>query len=573
MKLFSNRIFSLGLMAPGLLFAGLSPAHADPAFRIRADLAAPLNADQGWAAPINQAATVMADTPFRVRFELERDALPAGATGIILQYRHNDEEDWVELGAFDFPYPKGEEPRSPRASIVSTTAYAHGAPALDLLPGSATRFAGGSGINLAAQAPAWFEGDGGHFEFEWPVVLRYFADGPVTNADGDRFELRMADGNGEPLAGQRVASVRLAVPDGHLGGTFVETPGRIGPLRASNGDLYFIMEPSESDNVFMMVKSSDDGRSWQEVDGANRPATDDLESVDARLVGDTIHMVHQVTEALVYHAFNTSDHPGAADSWAIRDELAASEESISQGTSMVVRSDGSLVAFYVGATLYYSVRSPQGQWSRAQRVDPDEALVMAGPQAVVDASDVVHLAYYRADGTLWYRQLGTDGQFSPAQLVDDGIGLAEDAYGSVLPLLWLPASDSVAIVYQKETGVLWERRATGGGAPGAARMVSDRPVVREAADSQQPAADVVAVGDQLHLLFSADDDRHLYYTHDLGGNWQAAKLLVDDVQVDWVRGAAHQLPDGSWVYRYVYDAGSGGGAGMNRYGQLVLKTR
>lgn len=31
---------------------------------------------------------------------------------------------------------------------------------------------------------------------------------------------------------------------------------------ASNGDLYFIMEPAETDNLFLMVTSSDGGRTW-----------------------------------------------------------------------------------------------------------------------------------------------------------------------------------------------------------------------------------------------------------------------------------------------------------------------
>jgi len=58
------------------------------------------------------------------------------------------------------------------------------------------------------------------------------------------------------------------------------------------------MEPTESDNLFMMVKSTDCGRSWRDVDGANRPETDDLESVDGREVSGTIHIVHQVTQSI-----------------------------------------------------------------------------------------------------------------------------------------------------------------------------------------------------------------------------------------------------------------------------------
>jgi hypothetical protein len=32
-------------------------------------------------------------------------------------------------------------------------------------------------------------------------------------------------------------------------------------------------------------------------------------------------------------------------------------------------------------------------------------------------------------------------------------------------------------------------------------------------------------------------------------------------------------PDGKKVYGYIYDSGSDGGAGMNRFGEIVLSAR
>ena len=79
----------------------------------------------------------------------------------------------------------------------------------------------------------------------------------------------MVDAGGAVLTGSRNPVLRLTTPPGHVGGTFVETPGRVGPWRAQNGDLYFIMEPAETDNLFMMIKSSDDGVTWREMDGGD----------------------------------------------------------------------------------------------------------------------------------------------------------------------------------------------------------------------------------------------------------------------------------------------------------------
>ena len=545
-------------------------AHATvtgtPSFRIREGLAVPLNSDIGWAAGLNASATVFADQPFRVRFELERDAAAPGTTGIILQYRRNDDEDWIEVLAHDFPYPEAEEPRSPRVSVVSTPGYAHGEPTMDLLKGSERPFAGGTGVNLAAQAPAWTTA-GGHLEIEWPVVIRRWVDDAVTNEEGDLFELRLADGRGKPLPGHRFATVQLAIHPGHVGGTYVETPGRIGPWQAHNGDLYFVMEPAESSNLFMMIKSTDRGRTWREVDGANRPRTNDLESVDGRQVGDTIHLVHQVTRSVLHHAFRTSDHPTQPDTWAVRDELAASVRSIAQAASLVVRGDQSMVSFFVGPTIHYATRSPAGRWSTDQPLDPGETRVLAGPQAVRGAEDVVHLAYYRADGTLWYRRLLSNGTLTTAVQLAEGAGTARANYGSVLPLVYLPASDTVVVVYRLAEGRLWERRITRGAAPTPAVAVTDRTVVQSAVDSQQAGADVVADGENLHVLFIDQTTRDLYSTHDRGG-WQPSVRRVSEVDAAWVRSDLHRQPDGKRILRYIYDAGSGGGAGMNRFAEI-----
>ena len=532
-------------------------------------MGAALDADTGWASALNQPATVQADQPFRIRFELERAAQPPGEPAIVLQYRRNEEEDWIEAGAHDFPYPEAEEPRAPRLSVVSTPAYSHGAPAKDLLNGSGLPYGGGVGINLASQAPSWFPGNG-HHELEWPLVIRRFADGPVVNETGDRFEIRLADGRGTTLPGHRTARVVLSVPPGHVGGTFVETPGRIGPWQAQNGDLYFIMEPAESDNVFMMIKSRDGGKTWLEVDGSNRPRTGDLESVDGRMINGSIHIAHQVTESVRYHEFRTSDHPTSPDTWGIRDEVVTEVESIAQATSLVVRADGSMVAFFVGSTLGHAIRDAGGRWSEGSLVDPDERRILAGPQAVVGENDDVHVAYYREDGTLWHRVLGKEGSLTTAVQVAEGLATGKTTYGSILPLVFLPESKQVAILYRSGDGHLWERRVDSNGQLTQARRVTDREVVNHAVDSQQPAADVIGVGNTLYVIFADAATGHLYGSHDQGG-WQPPALLAKDIEGSWIRGNLLKRADGALAYGFVYDAGSKGGGGMNRFAEMQVK--
>jgi hypothetical protein len=305
------------------------------------------------------------------------------------------------------------------------------------------------------------------------------------------------------------------------------------------------------------------------VDGANRPRTNDLESVDTRLAGDTIHIIHQVTRSTVYHAFRTSDHLNRADSWAVRDELAGSADSVAQAAALAVRSDGSMVAFYVGQTIHYNVRSPAGAWGAQAVIDAKVAPELAGPRAVLGANDTVHLAYYGTDGTIWCRRLLRNGTLTERRRLASGTGRTRAEYGSVLPLVFIPETNTLVVIYRLLDGRLWERRIVNDGPPTPAVRVTDRDVVQDAVDSQQPGADAVLDGKRVRVLFIEQSSRSIFSTHDEGG-WQPSTLQVDDILGSWVRGSVYTRRDGVKVYGYVYDAGSDGGAGMNRFREVVL---
>jgi len=467
------------------------------------------------------------------------------------------------------------EPRTPGVSIVGVDGYAAALPTSDLLLGSPLPFEAGVGVNLAAFVPvrgATTRSASFHTEIEWPLVIRRLSDGVVTFEDGDVFEFRVVDSQGQPLLGSAHPSVTLRVPAGHLGGTYVETPGRIGPWQASNGDLYFIMEPTETDNRFLMMKSEDEGVSWREVDGENRPSTGDLEAVDSRLVDGTLHILHQVTRSARYHTFHTSDHPTHPDQWGITDEVAATATAVAQLASLEVGADGRVVAFYTGETLRYAVRSPSGAWSPERVLDPELGVNTTGPQSVLGSDGTIHLAYYGMDGTIWYRRMGIEGTLSPRVQLATGAGATRSEFGAVLPLVYIARTQTVVVVYRLDDGRLWERRITNGAPPSPAVRISERSVITNAVDSQQPAADVALDGDVVHVLFVDAASRSIYHTHDRGG-WQPATAQVEGILGSWVRGQIYTRRDGVRVYGYVFDAGSFGGAGMNRFREVVLGGR
>ncbi len=486
--------------------------------------------------------------------------LPASVTGLYLPAQSRADLRALEISADAY---------SPRASIVSTTAYSDGAETRDLLDGTNMPFVAGAGINLAPVTPPWSAARA-QGEWEFPIVLRYFADGAVTNQHGDRFEFRLLDAAGSPVSAAQLPAVTLQVPDGHLGGTFVETPGRLGPWQSSDGSLYFLMEPSETDNMMMIVKSEDGGKHWQEVDGGQRPDTGDLEGVATAFDGERIHILHQTSDDVLYHVFRTSAH-AQPDSWEIRDEhLASPTEPPVQVADLALLSDGSVVAVYGDLhKLRYRLRSAEGEWSAATIIDPDAPRDLSGPVVVRGANDVVHLAYTGFDGTAWYRRVLPNGDMTSPQLVARGLGTAVEDAGGILPLVYLPESNSVSIVYRLDNGELWERRA--GGELSAPVQVTSRAVARNAADSEQVGADTLGFGEQVHVLFIEEATGRLFHSwRDAAGAWAEPKLAVDGENVLWVRGALIKRADGGSVYGFVYDGGSQGGSGMNRYLELPL---
>ncbi len=536
-------------------------------YRVRADISAALNADTAWAAATNESATVVADQPFRIRFEVERPGDSAGQDQYGLQYRRNN-EDWSAVIVSEFPYP---ENATPRVSITSTEAYEHAASTTDLLNGSDLPFVPGAGLNVVARTPVW-SGGNAHTEWEWPLVIRRFADGAVRNDAGDTLEFRLVDAGGKPLASDQPVQVTLDVPSGHLGGTFVETPGRIGPWQASNGDLYFIMEPAETDNVLMVVKSSDDGDSWREMDGANRPVADDLEGLGSDLLGDTIHILHQTSDHVWYHAFSISDHPSTPDSWVVRDELVASPpQPPTQVASIAARSDGSLVCVYGGAEkIRFNIRSAAGQWGKETIIDEDIAPNLSGPMVVNGADSTVHLAYTGADGTGYVRSIQPDGSMTPRQLITSDLGTTEYDVGSILPLVFVPETHTVVVIYRIEDGTLWERRKTGDGPLSDPVQITDRLVAQNPVDSDQTAADAIADGATVHVLFVEEDTGNIFHTRSDGSEWSTPEAIAIDVQTQWIRGTLLTNANGARVYGYVFDAGSNGGSGMNLYGEVAL---
>jgi hypothetical protein len=104
--------------------------------------------------------------------------------------------------------------------------------------------------------------------------------------------------------------------------------------------------------------------------------------------------------------------------------------------------------------------------------------------------------------------------------------------------------------------------------------VTERRVAQSPVDSDQAGGDAIAHDGAVHVLFIDEDTRDLFHVRSpAAGVWERAAPVVEGIDAQWVRGNRIRGADGATVYGFVYDAGSDGGSGMNRYAEVALDPR
>ena len=539
------------------------------AYRIRENVAASLNEDAGWAAETNQSARIRYDTPFRIRFEVQSTSQAPFSGELRLQYR-KEMGAWKMAGLSDFPYPRYA---TPDVSIIAKSPYAYGEETEDLLRVATRPHEEGIGLKALQATPLFHLGDEST-EWEWPLVIRRFYDGAGFNEDDIKFDIRVVDGAGRPISGLQPIEVTGHAAPGHLGGTFIETPGRIGPYQDSDGRLYFPMEPSETFNRFMVVASDDHGVSWREVDGAGRPSIGDLEGVGSVFEDGIIHIVHQTSDEVLYHAFATADSKHGRDGWIVDSQIIARpSEPPTQTAAMTSRQDGQLLVAYgseSGGFLHLS-GDDLGWKDRPINLETEDVTGLSGFQLATGADGNSFVVFTAGDGSGWMRILDTEGRLSDPLLISRGLGAEETENGAILPIIALPSGGAL-VVYRKDDGSLWECvwKNQDGFSP--ARPIPGPAVVSGAVDSDQVGADAIELEGKIHLLFIDEATRSINYAQRaLEGEWSSAVTLIDGINAAWVRGNGIKNEKGEMVYGFVYDAGSLGGAGMNRFDAVPVQ--
>ncbi len=547
-------------------------------FRIRSGDDTALNTDSGWAAIENANATIGTGLEFRIRFKVRETAAGTDTTSFKLQVNRNS-GGWVDLDVLGGV-------AAPAAQAVLSSQYVDGdATSTELLTNTGTYVNGtGEEDNITGSFTLTSE----ETEFEFCIMLMSFHDGPTQNVDGDTLEFRVVESDGTVFTGTYTnPTITISETPGYIGGTYPETPCKIGPYVDANGNIYVLIEPAESQNDPIMIKSTDGGDTWREMDGAGRPTTNDLEGLDVVQVGDTLHILHQEGSEVVFHRFTMSDHATTDDEWTIIDEAVDTVTTTSdQVCTLAVLADGSIRGFYADGgspmRVFYKTRSTGGTWGSRQTLDTEASKNFIAPFCVMGENDLVHVIYKDdtlGEGEIFHRSLNSSDTLSARESIASGVdtGSTSDRVPFVPPVYWdSSGEEKIMILYQITGEKLFAKVITDDGSPSSQVTMSDLDVERNEGGNHMVIAHAALDGTVVHVVYSELSVMDGWHGQEGDeGGWGTDVEILPDVTMHWVKTNVftHSPANGgNTVLGIVWDNGSDGGTGRIFYDEVVLAT-
>lgn len=538
----------------------------------------------GWSAAENTAISHGTGIHVRLRMKVRETGVGGDSVAHKLQVRRNN-LIWV-----DVQQDGKNTPGTPAALLVASDNFSDAAAITTEYLTSTTTNINGEGI-APVQGPtnvvtAAYSPNNQEIEFEWNLKIMSFHDGMTQNVAGDVLDFRMVESTGTLYSSYATfPRITITETDYYIGGCFVETPANVVCANA-DGDIYHLVEPSESLNICMMIKSSDGGKTWREMDGGNRPVTPDIEAADFFVDGDTIHVGIQHNNDAYYHRFRMSDHATNPDTWEITDEPVATGITRDQQTAAIAaRSDGTIVMFYQElvssfGVMRYKIRSTGGTWGSAVTLDSTASTWFPGCTIIRGASDLIHIFYTdTTNGNLYHKSLNSSDTLSGRELVYNDMGTTEssDRLNMTKPVYWDDAGDEkimVALLDQSDTK-LYSVLITNDGTPDTADAASDHTSENNEGGNGQVIAAMSEYNDTVYLIYGRLSSPFGIWltTNDNDGGWDTDVEQVASVNLDWMQSTIvqHSVANGgNLVLGYVYDDGSNGGTGNTWFGEYVI---
>ena len=554
---------------------------AQPYWRFRNDNYG-LNVDNGWLAAINTAPSSLdMGQQFRLRIEVAETAGTSTTDGFKLQVKVNA-GSWNDCGT---------QSNGNNTAVIVTNSYQYAdqAATTNLLSGSSETFEAGEGLyddNLTASHTLQNE----HTEFEWALLtLKNYYDYAVL-ADGDTIYLRVVRDDGTALDSYQDISYTVNEPAGFIGGTFIESPHSLGPIQDSNGNLYFFGEHSSqnsptNNNEPCMWKSTDDGVTWDEVDGTNRPVGSDFESADMQVINDIIYIAqHRGSAGVRLHVFNMSAASSNQDTWTTTDEVVdSSTPETDQAVALAVLSDGDMWCFYrTTVSSYESIvykRRTSGSWGSRNTLDTQATTNFTWVACVVGESNLTHVFYQEitnGSGNIWHRSLSSGGTLSGRESISTASGTNNNnSKGIAKPLYWDDAGDEIIfVVYRESDNDAWSRTITNDGTPSSATgPINTYSMSRAEGGSNMLSAQLVGDGTgRAWLIYAENVNLYPYLlAYEYGTGW-VSEVALPQTAINFQQIGHYTISNGKEVVGYVVEthpywdtAGSYGDDGLMWY--------
>lgn len=393
-------------------------------------------------------------------------------------------------------------------------------------------------------------------------------------------------GAGGPTGGDIGASLAITASfnvqagtglPGQIPGVVPEANEFFGPICDTNGNLYVITETNAAGgSLFRLMKSSNGGQSWAEIDAAGKPTTNDLEAVFVRQDNATPGLVHVAqmdsSHRVYFHQFRTSDSASGADTWGpIKDVQVQAGTSPNDPTDqcvqLVQRANGHLLYFYRRASelvssvqrhrIAYRKSTNQGStWGAEVVLDTGSTDSIGAMACVVGASDKVHIfAEEIALKQVWHRSLSSADSLSAWERCDStGTDVIDHPLTNAV-YMDAAGTERVACAWLTATNALRWAYVDNDGTPAADALVTSS-AVRGSTQGNQSAIAYLAVRDQaFHAMYVDDATQDLWHTSNTSlAGWTTPTEHQDAINGSWlltnvyVRAARYRLG-------IVYDAG------------------
>jgi hypothetical protein len=237
---------------------------------------------------------------------------------------------------------------------------------------------------------------------------------PITVSSSSRYVItfqRRGGINGSNFIGFQYSSLGTRTMVGNNGSSWSTGSSYANVYVGSSQSRYsFFGRDSANALTLQVYKSTAPDTSWASV--RTMPHANNISNIAGFQVGNIIHLL--TVQALgagvttVYFTFDMSTDNFAVTGETVINNLSTTGQTggLQYGASLVVRSTGEAVAFFNGletktsgtfrARVYYSRRTAVNTWSAAVQVDANTAFDNTVPEAVLGASNRVHLVWNRS---------------------------------------------------------------------------------------------------------------------------------------------------------------------------------